>query len=237
MSQFEIVVGTINSTAKDLEIQLQRQEMLSQHYPMHTTAKRIPMATFPSAPDLTRQRDSTSSIASSFKMNNPPPPFTRGSTSPPGISLSVGPPLPPRSRSGSRDSRASISKSELAAREAALLPSAPPDTSPDIDASAPPLHETERVPSTPVIKVSSNALRIDIPRANSLSTDDERHLASLQSRVSAPTPTFHTRSPGRLRRRPVSREVAEASAPPLEDDNASVSDRISVVSALPLYTE
>jgi hypothetical protein len=246
--QFEIVVGTIDSAAKDLELQLQRQEQLLHHYPTSAHAKRVPMGTFPSAPDLTRQRDSmnsTTSSSSSFARHPPPPPpFTRGSSSP-GLTLAGG---PPRSRSHSASSRTSISKSALAQREQALLPSAPPETThPDLDASAPPIHldtDPSLDSSHPEIHISQthedlSALRIEIPEPQA---NEEEYLASLQSRVSAPTPTIRSNSTNRIRRRPVSREVEveEASAPPLDDnaeDNNSVSDRISVASTLPLYTE
>jgi len=91
---------------------------------------------------------------------------------------------------------------------------------------------------------SLTGLRIEIPpnETNNLRTDDEAYLASLQSRVSAPVLGPRTAPVTRVRRRPVSRELdaEEASAPPLDDgteDNASVSDRVSVASTLPLYTE
>jgi hypothetical protein len=252
--QFEIVVGTIDSAAKDLESQLQRQEQLLHHYPASSNARRIPMGTFPSAPDLPRRRDSSTSTTSSTAsfVRNPPPPFSRGLSGPAGISLAGG----PRARSRSASSRASISKSALAEREQALLPSAPPEiTSTDLDASAPPItmeneySETSYRADAPRIKFSHShesltALRIEIPHEeiNLAANDDERYLASLQSRVSAPTPSNRTPSRNRIRRRPVSRELDtdEASAPPLDDnteDNARVSDRVSVASTLPLYTE
>jgi hypothetical protein len=256
-SQFEIVVGTIDSAAKDLELQLQRQEQLLHHYPTSSQARRTPMGTFPSAPNLTRRRDSalsTTSSTSSFVRNHPPPPFTRGSSSPAGITLAGG---PPHSRSPSAGSRLSISKSTLAQREQALLPSAPPETTnPEQDASAPPIVlepedpiESRSVSEPPQIHISHSherltALRIEIPSSNEqrVTADDETYLASLQSRVSAPVLTPRSPPVGRVRRRPVSREVeaVEASAPPLDDgadDNVSVSDRVSVASTLPLYTE
>jgi hypothetical protein len=151
----------------------------------------------------------------------------------------------------------SISKSALAQREQALLPSAPPESSnTDQDASAPPIVietddslETRAVSDAPQIHISHShesltGLRIEIPQTEQRSTtgDDEAYLASLQSRVSAPVLSVRTPPVSRIRRRPVSREVEaeEASAPPLDDsteDNVSVSDRVSVASTLPLYTE
>ncbi len=248
--QFEIVVGTIDSAAKDLDLQLQRQEQLLHHYPRSADATRIPMGTFPSAPDLQRRRDSATSATSSTSSftRNPPPPF-RGSSSQAGITLAGGP--PPRSRSAS--SRASISKSAFQQRESALLPSAPPETTTsDNDASAPPItldnENPLEVSDVPQIHISHSresltALRIETPRMDSQSpvNDDEQHLASLQSRVSAPTSSNRTSSTTRIRRRPISREIEseEASAPPLDDtaeDNTSVSERNSFASTLPLYT-
>jgi len=257
--QFEIVVGTIDSAAKDLEVQLQRQEQLLHHYPPSSQARgRLPMGTFPSAPDLTRRRDSATSTASSTasyaRHPPPPPPFTRGISSPVGITLAGG---PPHSRSHSASSRASISKSALAQREQALLPSAPPESAEtDEDASAPPIllepgdpMEPRSRSEPPRIHISRSnesltGLRIEIPpnETTNLRTDDEAYLASLQSRVSAPVLGPRTAPVTRVRRRPVSRELdaEEASAPPLDDgteDNASVSDKVSVASTLPLYTE
>jgi len=212
------------------------------------------MGTFPSAPDLPRRRESSTSTTSSTASfpRNPPPPFFRGSSVPTGISLAGG----PRARSRSASSRASISKSALAEREQALLPSAPPElTDTDHDASAPPiiLEQEYSDPSflaeAPRIQISHShesltALRIEIPHEETAlaANDDERYLASLQSRVSAPTPINRASSTNRIRRGPVSRDLdaEEASAPPLDDlteDNASVSDRVSVASTLPLYTE
>jgi hypothetical protein len=258
-SQFEIIVGTIDAAAKDLDLQLQRQEQLLHHYPRSPNAKRIPMGTFPAAPDLPRRRDSarsSTSSAASFT-HQPPPPFFRGSSSPAGITVAGGPAV--RSRSAS--SRASISKSILAEREQALLPSAPPETTtPEDDASAPPMtldddNSLSPDPDTPQIRISNShesltALRVEIPRSNSHSSqldsqamvnDDEQYLASLQSRVSAPAPPHRASSATRIRRRPVSGEIEseEASAPPLDDttdDNNSVSERTSFASTLPLYT-
>ena len=212
------------------------------------------MGTFPSAPDLPRRRDSSTSTTSSTASftRNPPPPFFRGPSVPGGISLAGG----PRERSRSASSRASISKSALAEREQALLPSAPPEiTSTDLDASAPPITmeheyaENSYSADAPRIQISHShenltALRIEIPHeeTNPAANDDEQYLAALQSRVSAPTPSNRASSTSRIRRRPVSRDLdtEEASAPPLDDgteDNASVSDRVSVASTLPLYTE
>lgn len=257
--QFEIVVGTIDSAAKDLEVQLQRQEQLLHHYPPSSQVRgRLPMGTFPSAPDVTRRRDSATSTASSTasyaRHPPPPPPFTRGVSSPAGITLAGG---PPHSRSHSASSRASISKSALAQREQALLPSAPPEsTDVDEDASAPPviLEPEDAINARsrsepPQIQISRShesltGLQIEIPpnENRNVGTDDEVYLASLQSRVSAPVLGPRPPQRTRIRRRPVSRDldVEEASAPPLEDsheDNASVSDRVSVASTLPLYTE
>ena len=257
--QFEIVVGTIDSAAKDLEAQLQRQEQLLHHYPPSSQVRgRLPMGTFPSAPDLTGRRNSTTSTASSTtsyaRHPPPPPPFTRGVSSPAGITLAGG---PPHSRSHSASSRTSISKSALAQREQALLPSAPPEsTDVDEDASAPPMilepDDTINPRSRsdpPQIRISHSheslpGLRIEIPpnENRNVGTDDEAYLASLQSRVSAPLLGSRPPQGTRIRRRPVSRDldVEEASAPPLEDsneDNVSVSDRVSVASTLPLYTE
>ena len=86
-------------------------------------------------------------------------------------------------------------------------------------------------------------LGIEIPNIDSQSSvnDDEQYLASLQSRVSAPSSSNRSPSSTRIRRRPVSREIEseEASAPPLDDaaeDNISVSERTSFSSTLPLYT-
>ena len=225
------------------------------------------MGTFPSAPDLTRRRDSVTSTASSTasyaRHPPPPPPFTRGVSSPAGITLAGG---PPHSRSHSASSRASISKSALAQREQALLPSAPSETTDadDEDASAPPIilepedpiESRSRSEPLPRIHISHShesltGLRIEIPPNEQKSNlggtaDDEAYLASLQSRVSAHVLGPRTTAPQlttRIRRRPVSRDLdtEEASAPPLDDstegDNASVSDRVSVASTLPLYTE
>ena len=251
--QFEIVVGTIDSAAKDLESQLQRQEQLLHHYPASSNARRIPMGTFPSAPDLPRRHgSSTSATSSTASFTRSPPPFFRGSSMPTGISQAGS----SRARSRSVSSRASISKSALAEREQALLPSAPPEiTSTDHSASAPPIimehgyTDPSYQADAPRIQISLShesltALRIEIPNEemNPVPNDDEQYLASLQSRVSAPTPSNRASSTNRIRRRPVSRdlEAEEASAPPLDDsteDNASVSDRVSVASTLPLYTE
>lgn len=250
--KFEIVVGTIDSAAKDLDLQLQRQERLLHHYPQSSNAIRSPMGTFPSAPDLPRRPDSVrsaTSTTSSFKHHQPPPPFSRDISRPAGIALVGG----SRTRSLSTGSRASISKSVLAEREQALLPSAPPETTnPDEDASAPPItldhdNSLNLNPDPPQIHNSHShesltALRIEIPRSDSQLTmnDDELYLASLQSRVSAPGPSSRATSAARIRRRPVSREIEteEASAPPLDDnaeDNNSVSET-SFASTLPLYT-
>jgi hypothetical protein len=251
--QFDIVIGTIDSAARDLESQLQRQEQLLHHYPSSSQARRVPMGTFPSAPDLTRQRDSVLSSASSFARHPPPPPpFTRGLSTPGGITLAGGP--PPRSRSAS--SRTSISKSILAEREQALLASAPDTPDPNQEASAPPISIDDEdtidnpiIPEAPQIRISRShenlpGLRIEIPEDTQPATgdDDERYLASLQSRVSAPMPSNRPNPAHSIRRRPVSRELEteEASAPPLDDsteDSVSVSDRVSVASTLPIYTE
>ena len=151
-------------------------------------------------------------------------------------------------RSRSAGSRASISKSALKQRESALLPSEPPETTTDDnDASAPPINIDQQIPpdvtDAPQIHISHSdeSLRIEIPKINPSVSDDERYLASLQSRVSAPGPTVLAPSTARIRRRPFSREIEseEASARPLDDtteDNISVSVRTSFVSALPLYT-
>jgi hypothetical protein len=85
-------------------------------------------------------------------------------------------------------------------------------------------------------------LRIEIPSDSNPRVDDDEYLAVLKSRVSAPTLSNRSPPVTRVRRRPVSRDFdpEEASAPPLEDsaeDSASVSDRVSVASTLPLYTE
>jgi len=210
------------------------------------------MATFPSAPDLTRRRDSTtsntSSISSFARLPPPPPPFTRNLSSPGPRMVD----LPStRSRSHSASSRASISKTLLAQREQALLPSAPPETAaPTEDASAPPINlEAETSLEAPPIQIPPSddrlsGLRIEIPKPGMKEPviQDESYLASLKSRVSAPTSASRSPPRARLRRRQLSRslESDEASAPPLEDgpdDNVSVSDRISVASTLPLYTE
>ena len=249
-SQFEIVVGTIDSTAKDLELQLQRQEELlrARNRPRHLT-------TFPSAPDLTHRRESTVSNASSTssfaRLPPPPPPFTRNMSSPGPRHVDV--PGGPHSRSPSTSSRASISKTLLAQREQALLPSAPPETTTaDQDASAPPLNLETEIPSEPpqihisLSEDSISGLQIELPQLNSPEQqvlEDEAYLASLQSRVSAPASSSRSPPRTRVRQRPVSgrlEESDEASAPPLEegpDDNLSVSDRVSVASTLPLYTE
>ena len=249
--QFEIVVGTIDAAAKDLDLQLQRQEQLLHHYARPSAAKRSPIGTFPSAPDLPRRRDSATSATSSASSfaRNPPPPFFRDSSTPTGITLAGGP--PPRSRSAS--SRASISKTALEQRESALLPSAPPETSTsDNDASAPPItldnEDPLEMPETPQIHISQSdesltAIQIQSPKIDSQScvNDDEQYLASLQSRVSAPSSSNRSTSASRIRRRPVSREIEseEASAPPLDDtaeDNISVSEGTSFPNTLPLYT-
>ena len=247
--QFDIVVGTIDAAAKDLDLQLQRQEQLLHHFPKSSAAKRLPRGTFPSAPDVPRQRDSAISATcsiSSFACN-PPPPFFRGSSGPAGITLAGGP--PPRSRSAG--SRASISKTALEQRESALLPSAPPETTTsDNDASAPPITLDNENPleisEAPQIRISQShesLTTLGIPKIDPQSSvnDDEQYLASLQSRVSAPSSSNRTPSSTRTRRRPVSRDIEseEASAPPLDDtteDNSSVSERTSFVSTLPLYT-
>ena len=254
-SQFEIVVGTIDSAAKDLELQLQRQEQLLHHHPIASTrGRRLPMATFPSTPDLPRRRESTTSNASSTssfaRLPPPPPPFTRNLSSPGPRILDVQ--GGSRSRSQSTSSRASISKTLLAQREQALLASAPPDiTPPDQDASAPPLTLDSEIPmEPPQIQISQSqdslsGLRIEIPNAEGnrqAMEAEEAYLASLKSRVSAPTPASRSPPRSRLRRRPVSKDLdtEEASAPPLDsgpEDDVSVSDRVSVASTLPLYTE
>lgn len=238
LSNFEIVVGTIDSAAKDLELQLQRQQQLLKHNSAQAAvAQSVPMGTFPSAPNLTRPRDRNSaSSLGSFRRNNPPPPFAGGSSTPEGISLAGGP--PPQPRTFSQNSRISIRKSLLAAREEALLPSAPPESSlPELDASAPPLNlDPELDPSVPTIQIPS--IRTDVRHIQLASaTDEEQYLASLQSRISAPTPAIRPNSLDRIRRRPLSSEIEEASAPPLDEDNMTVSERMSVASALPLYTE
>lgn len=257
-SQFDIVVGTIDSAAKDLDLHLQRQEQLLHHYPRSSNAKRVPMGIFPPAPQLPRRRDSTRSPTSSTSSftRHPPPPF-RGSSSSAGITLAGG----PRARSRSTSSRASISKSALAEREQALLPSAPPETmTAEDDASAPPITIDNEISlnhdsDAPQIHISHShesltALHTEIPQSDSNSSqrefqgivnDDEEYLAALQSRVSAPGPSNRAPSTTRIRRRPVSREIEseEASAPPLDDntdDSNSVSERTSFASTLPLYT-
>jgi hypothetical protein len=247
-SQFEIVVGTIDSAAKDLELQLQRQEALLQGRRHHQ-----PMTTFSSAPDLGRRRDSTVSNASSTcsfaRLPPPPPPFTRNLSSP-GPRLMDMPPGGHHSRTPSTSSRASISKTLLAQREQALLPSAPPEIIlPDQDASAPPLtFESEISNEPPQIQISitedgMSGLRIEIPQSdNTQAMEEDAYLATLKSRVSAPSTSARSLPRTRIRRRPVSGslEAEEASAPPLEEgpeDNVSVSDRVSVASTLPLYTE
>jgi len=252
VSQFEIIVGTIDSAAKDLEAQLPREAQFLHHYASArpSNSRRTPMAQFPSAPVLPRRQDSgasSTSSAASFT-RQPPPPFSRGSSTPVGISQARG----TLRRSRSANSRSSISKIVLAEREAALLPSAPPEINlPDTDASAPPIAMDNESPidsaistDAPRIEISHSheslvALRIEIqPSVN----QDEEYLASLQSRVSAPAPSVRRPSPpssSRIRRRPVSTEIEneEASAPPLEDDNESVTDnRTSFASTLPLYT-
>ena len=249
--QFEIVVGTIDAAAKDLDLQLQRQEQLLHHYPRSLAAQRAPMGTFPSAPDLPRRPDSATSATSSACSftRNPPPPFFRGSSSPTGITLAGGPPT----QSRCAGSRSSISKTALEQRESALLPSAPPETTnSDNDASAPPINLDSENPlemsEPPQIHISQShenltelrieSLKIDSQRSVN---DDEQYLASLQSRVSAPCTSNRSPSATRIRRRPVSREIEseEASAPPLDDtveDNVSVSERTSFASTLPLYT-
>ena len=93
--QFEIVVGTIDSAAKDLEVQLQRQEQLLHHYPPSSQVRgRLPMGTFPSAPDLTRRRNSATSTASSTasyaRHPPPPPPFPPPPSPPPFDCVDVG---------------------------------------------------------------------------------------------------------------------------------------------------
>ena len=246
--QFDIVIGTIDSAARDLDSQLQRQGQLLQHYPSSAHVRSIPMGTFPSAPDLTRQRDSVLSSGSSF-VRQPPPPFTRGSSGPGDITLAGG----PAARRGSASSRTSISKSILAQREQALFASAPDTPDPNQEASAPPItiddeDNNPTSPETPQIRVSRShenlpGLRIEIPEDTKPAiSDDERHLASLQSRVSAPTPSNRNRLGHGIRRRPVSRDIEneEASAPPLDDsleESGNVSDRVSVASTLPIYSE
>jgi len=252
VSQFEIIVGTIDSAAKDLEAQLPREARFLHHYTSGrpSNSRRTPMAQFPSAPVLPRQQDSGSSSPPSTASftRQPPPPFPGGSSTPVGISQSSDRP----GRSRSADSRSSISKIVLAEREAALLPSAPPEINlPDTDASAPPITMDNESPinlgiptEAPRIEISHShesltALRIEIPQSIN---QDEEYLASLQSRVSAPALSARrpsAPSSSRIRRRPVSTEIEieEASAPPLEDDNESVTDsRTSVASTLPLYT-
>jgi hypothetical protein len=250
VSQFEIVVGTLDSAAKDLEAQLPREARFLHHYSGRpSNSRRLPMAQFPSAPILPRRRDSAASSTSSTPSftRQPPPPFSRNSSTPGGITLAGGPPV----RSQSTNSRSSISKATLAEREEALLPSAPPEIHiPDIDASAPPLNIDTESPNdrrlsaeAPRIEISHShesltALRIEIPPS---ANQDEDYLASLQSRISAPEPTARRPSASsRIHRRPVSSEIeaVEASAPPLDDDNASVSseNRTSFASTLPLYT-
>jgi hypothetical protein len=254
VSQFEIIVGTIDSAAKDLEAQLPREAQFLHHYSGRSSnSRRMPSGQFPSAPVLSRRRDSaesSNSSAPSFTRLPPPPPFSRGSSTPTGITLAGGPPRHNRSK----NSRSSISKSVLAEREEALLPSAPPEINlPDTDASAPPITMDNESPIDP--RLSSDAPRIEISGSHeslaglrieippSTINQDEEYLASLQSRVSAPTPSARRPSASsRIRRRPVSTEteIEEASAPPLDDipdDNESVSEiRISFASTLPLYT-
>lgn len=229
--QYEIVVGTVDSAAKDLEAQLQRQQHLWHHYHKSSSARRFPMGIFPSAPDMPRRRDSTRSVTSSTLSfaQHPPPPFPRGPASPIGISLAGG----PRSRSHSSASRSSISKSTLIQREEALLPSEPPDRiGSDHNASAPPINDDSSqsidptiIPDTPQIRISNSheslsTLRIEIPQLDPIVTEseDESFLASLQSRVSAPIPSVRSPSTSGVRRRPASRNIdSEASAPPLDD--------------------
>jgi len=241
--KFEIVVGTIDSAAKDLELQLKRQEQFIRPYPVK--GRSLPTATFPPAPDLTRRRNSalsTTSSTSSFARHPPPPPPFHERSGSLGVSI-------PRSRSNSAASRSSISKSLLAQREQALLPSAPPEiSSPDQDASAPPMIVDSDHPSNPNVnlpqiqihpgKKENLSVQSLANQTRKIALQDDAYIESLRSRISAPVPGNRSPPSPRIRRRPVSGEIdlAEASAPPLDDD-ASVSDRVSVVSELPLYTE